>query len=173
MLEIVNAEGIGTLKLLKQTEASLSVAEGKGLEEGTVGGEAQFVLTTKNAEGRQCYNKHDHVMVDISDEKGRECLTKVRINDNKDGSYKISYLPKDQGKYMVTVKVNGKHGCKSPFSLQVKLFQVRPVLSFEKKGRSSGMFNCPWGVAVNAWDEIAVTDSFNRRVEVFNDDGKY
>ena len=61
MLEIVNAEGIGTLKLLKQTEASLSVAEGKGLEEGTVGGEAQFVLTTKNAEGRQCYNKHDHV----------------------------------------------------------------------------------------------------------------
>ena len=61
MLEIVNAEGIGTLKLLQQTEASQSVAEGKGLEEGTVGGEAQFVLTTKNAEGRQCYNKHDHV----------------------------------------------------------------------------------------------------------------
>ena len=173
MLEIVNAEEIGTLKLLHQTEASQSVAEGKGLEEGTVGGEAQFVLTTKNAEGRQCYNKHDHVMVEISDEQGRKCLTKVRIHDYKDGSYKISYSPKDQGKYIVTVKVNGKHICKSPFSLQVKLFQVRPVLSLRKEGWSAGMFNSPWGVAVNAREKIAVTDSANHRVQVFNNDGKY
>ena len=107
MLEMVNAEAIGTLKLLQQTEASQSVAEGKGLEEGTVGREAQFVFTTKNAEGRLCYNKHDNVMVEISDEQGRECATEVWINDNKDGSYKISYSPKDQGKYIVTVKVNG------------------------------------------------------------------
>ena len=64
MLDIVNAEEIGTLKLLQQTEACQSVAEGKGLEEVTVGGEAQFVLITKNAEARQCYNKHDHVKVE-------------------------------------------------------------------------------------------------------------
>ena len=169
MLEIVSAEDIGTLKLLQQTEASRSVAEGKGLEEGTVGGEAQFVLTTRNAEGRQCYNKRDHVMVEIRDEQGRECVTEVRINDNKDGSYKISYSPKDQGKYIVTVKVNGKHICKSPFSVQVKLFQVRPVLSFGKLG----MFYSLWGVAVNARDEIAVTDRWNKRVQIFNSDGKY
>ena len=175
MLKIVNAEEIGTVKLLRlqQTEASQSVAEGKGLEEGTVGGEAQFVLTTKNAEGRQCYNKQDRVMVAISDEQGRECATKVRINDNKDGIYKISYSPKDQGKYIMTVKVNGKHICKSPFSLQVKLFQVRPVLCFGKPGSSLGMFDGPWGVAVNARDEIAVTDCLNHRVQVFNKDGKY
>ena len=172
MLEIVNAEEIGTLKLLQQTEASQSVAEGKGLEEGTVGGEAQFVLTTKNAEGRQCYNKHDHLTVEISDEQGRECVTEVRINDNKDGSYKISYSPKVQGKYIVTVKVNGKNICNSPFSLQVKLFQFRPALSFGKEGSSGGMFKGPWGVAVNARDEIAVSDCFNHRVQVFNNDGK-
>ena len=167
MLEIVNAEEIGTLKLLQQTEANQSVAEGKGLEEGTVGSEAQFVLTTKNAEGRQCHNKHDHVTVEISEEQGRECVTEVRITDNKDGSYKISYSPKDQGKYIVSVKVNGKHICKSPFSVQVKLFQVRPVLTL------AGMFNWPWGMAVNARDEIAVTDRFSHRVQVFNNDGKY
>ena len=173
MLEIVSAEEIGTLKLLQQTEASQSVAEGKGLEEGTIGGEAQFVLTTKNAEGRQCYNKHDHVTVEISDEQDRECVTEVRINDNKDGSYKISYSPKDQGKYIMTVKVNGKHICKSPFSLQMKFFQVRPVLSFGKHGSSVGIFRSPWGVAVNTRDEIAVTDRFNHRVQFFNNDGKY
>ena len=173
MLEIVNAEDIGTLKLQQQTEASQSVAEGKGLEEGTVGGEAQFVLTTRNAEGRQCYNKHDRVMVEIRDEQGRQCVTEVRINDNKDGSYKISYSPKDQGKYTVTVKVNGKHICKSPFSVQVKLFQVQPVLSFGKQGSSVGMFHFPWGMAVNARDEIAVTDGVNKRVQIFNSDRKY
>ena len=173
MLEIVNAEEIGTLKLLQQTEASQSVAEGKGLEEGTVGGEAHFVLITKNAVGRQCYNKHDRVTVEINDEQGRECVTEVRINDNEDGSYRISYSTKDQGKYIVTVKVNGKHICKSPFSLQVKLFQVRPVLSFGKEGSSVGMFDHPWGVAVNAADEIAVTDAWNHKVQVFNNDGKY
>ena len=132
MLEIVNAEEIGTLKLLQQTEASQSVVEGKGLEEGTVGGEAQFVLTTKNAEGRQCYNKHDHVMVEIRDEQGRECVTEVRINDNKDGSYKISYSPKDQGKYIVTVKVNGKHICKSPFSVAGEIISGQACFSFWK-----------------------------------------
>ena len=173
MLEIVNAEEIGTLKLLQQTEASQSVAEGKGLEEGTVGGEAHFVLTTKNEEGEQCYNKHDRVTVEISDEQGRECVTEVRINDNKDGSYKISYSPKDQGKYKLTVKVNGKHVCRSPFSLKVKLFQVRPVLSFGKQRLSVKMFYYPWGVAVNARDEIAVTDSFNHRVQVLKNDGKF
>ena len=42
----------------------------------------EFVLTTRNAEGRQCYNERDHVTVKIEDERGRECATEVRINDN-------------------------------------------------------------------------------------------
>ena len=173
MLKTVNTEEIGTLKILHETEASQSVAEGKGLQEGTVGVEAQFVLTTRNAEGEQCYNKHDRVTVEIREEQGRECATEVRINDNKDGSYKISYSPKDQGKYKVTVKANGKHVLDSPFSIEVKLFQVRAVFSFGKQGSSVGMFNHPWGVAVNAKDEIAVTDCWNHRVQIFNSDGKY
>ena len=173
MLKTVNTEEIGTLKTLQQTEAGQSVAEGKGLQEGRVGVEVQFVLTTRNTEGEQCYDKHDRVTVEIRDEQGRECASKVLINDNKDGRYKISYLPKDQGKYKVTVEVNGKHILNSPFSVDVKLFQLRPVLSFGKEGSSVGMFNSPWGVAVNARDEIAVTDSLNHRVQIFNSDGKH
>ena len=173
MLKTVNTEEVGTLKILQQTEASQSVAEGKGIEEPTVAAVAQFVLTTRNAEGRQCYNEHDRVTVEIRNEQGQDCETEVGINDNKDGSYKISYSPKDQGKYKVTVKVNGKHVLDSPFSIKVKLFQLSPVLSFGKQGSSVGMFNWPWGVAVNARDEIAVTDTQNNRVQVFNSDVKY
>ena len=54
MLKTVNTEEVGTLKILEHTEASRSVAEGKGIEEGTVGVEARFVPITRNAEGRQC-----------------------------------------------------------------------------------------------------------------------
>ena len=173
MLKTVNTEEVGTLKTLQETEASQSVAEGKGIEEGTVGVEAQFVLTTRNADGRQCYNKHDRVTVEIRDEQGQEWATKVRIKDNQDGSYKISYSPKDQGKYKVTVKINDKHVLGSPFSIEVKLFQLNPVLSFGKHSFSVGMFNVPWGVAVNVRDEIAVTDCGNHSVQIFNSDGKY
>ena len=173
MLDTVSTEEIGTLQMLQQTKASRSVAEGKGLEEGIVHREAQFILTTRNAEGRQCYNERDHVTVEIWDERRRECATEVRINDNKDGLYQISYSPRDEGRYKVIVKVNGQHVCNSPFTVQVKPLQFRPVLSFGKEGLSVGMFQYPWGVAVNARDEIAVTDHYNHRVQIFYSDGNY
>ena len=173
MLETVNTEEIGTLEILQQTKASQSVAEGKGLEEGTVGGEGQFVVTTRNSEGKQCYNKHDRVTVEIRNEQGRECAVEVRINDNKDGSYKISYSLRDQGRYKVTVKVNGQHVHNSPFSCQVKSSQLKSVLSFGKEGSSVGMLYHPWGVAVNSKDEIVVTDCWNHRVQIFNSNGNY
>jgi len=171
LVNIVNSKEIGSLEILHQTKASQCIAEGKGLEEGTVGGEAQFVLTTRNAQGRQCYNKHDRVTVEIKDEQELECATEVRINDNKDGSYKVSYSPKEQGRYKVTVKVNGGHVLGSPFTVKGQPFQVRPVLSFRKEGSTAGMFQNPWGVAVNARDEIAVTDHLNHRVQIFSCDG--
>ena len=173
MLDTVSTEEIGTLLTPQQSKASRSIAEGKGLEEGIVNSEAQFILTTRNAEGRLCYDERDHVTVEIWDEQGRECATEVLKNDNKDGLYQISYSPREHGRYKVIVKVNGEHVCNSPFTLQVKPFQFRPVLSFGKYSSSVGMFNGPWWVAVNARDEIAVTDSFNHRVQIFNSDGNY
>ena len=174
ILNTVGTEEIGTLQIVEQlTKASKSVAEGKGLEEGIVNREARFVLTTRNSEGRQCYNERDHVTVEIRDERGRECATEVRINDNKDGLYQISYSPRDEGRCKLTVKVNGEHVRGSPFTVLVKPFQFRPVTSFGKQGPSVGMFTYPWGVAVNARDEIAVTDFSNHRVEIFNSDGNY
>ena len=173
LLNLVNTEEIGSLENLYQTKASQCIAEGKGLEEATVEAEAQFVLTTRNAQGKQCYNKRDTVTVEIRDEQGRECATEVRINDNKDGSYKFSYSLKEQGRYKVTVKVNGEHVLGSPFTVKGQLFQVRPVLSFGTHGSSVGMFKSSWGVAVNARDEIAVTDFGNHRVQIFSSDGNY
>ena len=173
LLNIFNTEEICSLEISHLTKSSQCLAEGKGLEEGTVGGEAQFVLTTRSAEAGQCYNKGDRVTVEIRDEQGRECETEVRINDSKDGSYKISYSLRDQGRYKVTVKVNGEHVRDSPFSVQIKPFQVRPVSYFGRQGSSVGMFRSPLGVAVSARDEIAVTDCYSHRVQIFNSNITY
>ena len=119
LLGTVNNEEIGMLEIPQQTEGSKSIAEGKGLNETFTGLETQFVLTTKTAEGRQCYNKRDRVTVEIRDQRGRECGTEVRISDNKNGQYKISYSPK--GRYSIIVKVNGEHVRGSPYDLLVKV----------------------------------------------------
>ena len=119
-LDTVNSEEIGYLEILEQTKASQSITEGKGLNETFAGHETQFTLTTKIAEGRQCYHKRDRVTVEIRDERGRECGTEVRINDNKNGQYKFSYSLKEQGRYSIVIKINGEHVRDSPYDLLVK-----------------------------------------------------
>ena len=171
LFNTVKTEQIGTLK--KPTKAGHCDIEGKGLEEGIALREAHFTLTTKDTEGRQCYNERDHVTVEIRDEQGRECTSEIQINDCKDGLYQVSYCPRDPGKCLVTVKVNGEHVRKSPFAMQVTPFQLKPVLFFGKEGSSEGIFRVSWRVAVNAKDEIAVTDYYNHRVQIFNSEGNY
>ena len=220
LLDTVSSEEIGILEILHQTKASQSIVEGKGLNETFAGRETQFTLTTKTAEGRQCYNKRDRVTVEIRDERGRECGTEVRINDNKNGQYKISYSLKEQGRYSIVIKVNGEHVRDSTYDLDllvkareqainsgnlsargknsvgqssspsasryfspeqgvcsqallVKPFQFKRLLSFGRDGSSVGIFRCPWGLAVSDTDEIAVTDSENHRVQIFDSSGSY
>ena len=174
LMEKANTEGIGSFKtVFNKTKAQQSSAEGKGISEANVGLEAQFILTTRNAEGEQCYEERDCVTVEINNPQGHDCATKARIQDNKDGSYKISYFAKETGKCNASVKVNEEHIRGSPFDVQVKSRQYRPVLSFGEFGRSAGQLSCPWGLAVNERNEIAVADAGNNRVQVFSSDGTH
>ena len=174
MLDIANGEEIGFLEIQHPTKASESIAEGNGLKEGTVGREAQFNLITKNANRRQCYNKRDRVTVEMRDDQGRECVTEVRVDDMKTGSYHISYFPRVQGIYKFSIKVNGEHVRGSPFTaVVVKPFQLKPVLTFGKSGSANGMFQYPYGIAVSNRDEIAVADRCNHRVQIFNSNGDF
>ena len=169
-----NSEGVGSLKqIISQTKSRNSKAEGKGITEVTVGLEAQFVLTTRNAEDEQCYEQCDIVTVEIRNGDDRECATEAQVQDNKDGSYNISYFAKEAGTCQISVMVNGEQVSGSPFTVQVKPRKYKPVLSFGIKGSSAGMFYRPWGVAVNERNEIAVTVITNQKVQIFSSDGTY
>ena len=171
MLDVVNGGEIGFVEEPYRTKPSECLVE--GLKEGTVGRKVQFTLITRNAERKQWYDERNRVMIEIKDEQERECVTEVRIDDNKDGIYNISYFPRVQGTIKLLVKVNGEHIHGSPFAVIVKPFQVKPVLSFGKKGSGEGMFNNPMGVAVTAKDEVVVADNQNHRVQVFDSNGTF
>ena len=174
LLDSLNSDGIGSFKtFLSNTCAHQSTTEGKGISEARVGLESNFLLTTRNAEGEQCYNERDFVTVEIKNQEGHDCATEVRLKDERDGSYKVRYFLKDTGKCQVSVKINEEHIRGSPFPFKPKPRQFRHVLSFGRRGSSVGMLRFPYGVAVNERDEISVTDSFNNRVQVFSSDGTY
>ena len=78
---------------------------------------------------------------------------------------------KESGK--VTDGNKGANDRDSPLEAQVQTKRYIPVLSFGQKGKSVGMLNGPWGVAVNDRDEIAVTELWNHRVSVFSSDGTH
>ena len=173
MLDVVNGEELGFLEEGNRTKAKESLADGKGLKAGTVARKAQFNLITRNVERKQCHDERDRVTVEIKDEQERECVTEVRIDDNKDGIYKISYFPRVQGTIKLLVKVNGEHIHGSPFTVIVKSFQVKPVLCIGKQGSDEGVFKYPYEVAVNDRDEILVADQCNHRVQVFDSYGTF
>ena len=174
LIDQVSSDGVGSF-FLSKTKSNNSGAVGKGLTDVTVGLKAQFVLTTRSAENKRCYEQFTSVNMEMRNDQGHDCATGVQVQDNKDGSYNISYFAKEAGACRTSVMINGEHVSGSPFTVQVKRRQYKPVLSFGRKGSSwsSGKFDCPWGVAVNERNEIAVTDFENNRVQIFSCDGKF
>ena len=172
LMDKANTEGIGEFTtFLNKTSASQSSAEGKGITEAVVGIEVQILLTTRNVKGEQHYEERDRVTMQIRNRQGHDCAAIPQIQDNKNGTYNISYFAKETGKCDASVKVNGEHVHGSPFTVEVKPRQFRPVLSFGIPGSAAGMFNGPWGVAVNESNEIAVTEVSNNRIQIFSSDG--
>ena len=167
LFDLVSVEQIGSLKE-RQTRAQQSRADGKGISEAIVGLEAQLVVTTRNKKCQQCYDDNDCVALEISNGQGENCVAEVQVQDNKDGSYKIKYFAKETGTCSASVKVNGEHIRGSPFEVQVKPRQFRPVLSFGEQ-----ILKHPWGVAVNEQDEIAVSDVGNHKIHLFKSNGTH
>ena len=167
LFDLVSADQIGSLKE-SQTGAQQSSADGKGISEAIVGLEAHLVVTTRNQKCQQCYDNNDRVTLEISNRQGDYCAAEVQVQDNKDGTYKIKYFAKETSTCSASVKVNGEHIRGSPFEVQVKPRQFRPVLSFGEQ-----ILQRPWGVAVNEQDEIAVSDSGNHKIHLFKSDGTH
>ena len=158
--------------IVSTTDPLQSLAEGKCLKQAEAGREASLTITTKNAEGQQCYNEIDQIVVNVRTPLEQDLDTNI-VHD-EDGKYSVTYTPECDGHYDVMIEVNGQPLTSSPCSVHVRPHQYHVVRSFGSRGKAKGQFDGPYGIAINArTGNIAVADPNNKRVQLFNSDGIY
>jgi len=174
-----NKEGIQNVRraflgevIVSTTDPLQSVVEGKGLKEAEVGREASLTVTTKNAEGKQCYNDIDQIVVKVRNPSEQDLDPKNE--DSEDGKYSVTYTPECDGHHDVVTEVNGQPLTSSPWSVHVKPYQYHVIRSFGSRGTARGKFDHPHDIAISdKTGNIAVADANNDRVQLFSSDGIY
>ena len=134
-----------------------------------------FFIITRDSEKRPCYNEDDCIKCDIRTLTGDSFETAdLKIEDNKDSSYRVEYTPPHTGLYEVKVEVNGQPLNGSPWSVQVIPHQYQLKFSFGSNGSGPGQFDGPYDIAVDKKTGIvAVSDYGNKRIQLFGTNGKY
>lgn len=82
----------------------------------------------------------------------------------------MKFIPKVQGTYNITVKINGSKLANSPFTIQVMERQLDVVGEFSFKGE---MRQDPGGIAVNSKGLIAIADKERHCVLIFSKEGQF
>ena len=158
--------------VVSNTDPVLSLAEvdNQGLvKEKTV---ANFIIVTRDSDGKQCYYEDDEVKVNIITSAGDQLETEIK--DTKDGKYTVTYTPQCVGQHRVEIQVNGQPLTGSPWVVQVIPHQYQFAFQFGSKGKEQGQFNEPWGIAVNDKSRtLAVADSNSKRDQMVSFDGNF
>ena len=158
--------------IISTTDTLQSVVEGTDLKQAEVGREASLTITTKNAEGKPCYNEIDQIVVKVRNPSEQELDTKN--DDNEDGKYSVTYTPDCHGHHDVMIEGNGQPLTSSPWSVHVKPHQYHAVRSFGSRGTARGKFDRPRDIAISdKTGNIAVADANNNRVQLLRSDGTF
>ena len=172
LFDIVKAEQIGSLE--DQQSASETCRHEYVASEAYLRLHGQNASRMRNVEEEQCHQERDNDHVETRNCQGTDDATKARtVQDDNDSCYKLSNIAEETSKWLANI--NEEPVSRSAFSEDVESGQFKPVFSFGREGSSNGMFNYPWGVAVNERDEIAVTDHGPNveRVQIFTRDGTH
>ena len=134
-----------------------------------------FFIITRDSEERLCYNEDDCIKCDIRTLTGDSFETAdLEIEDKEDGSYIVEYSPPHIGLYEVKIEVNGQPLDGNPWSVQVIPHQYQLKFSFGSNGSGPGQFNGPYDIAVDKkTGTVAVSDHENKRIQLFDSDGRY
>ncbi|XP_053448738.1 tripartite motif-containing protein 45 [Nycticebus coucang] len=124
-------EVYGTINT-KEVDPAKCVLQGEDLHRAREKQTASFTLLCKDATGESMGKGGDNVQVTVVPEDKKDSPVRAMVQDNKDGTYYVSYTPKEPGVYVVWVCVKEQHVQGSPFNVTVK-----------RKHRSHpGVFHC-------------------------------
>ena len=110
----------GPGKLIRTvTEPTVSVAEGRGLNEAIEGEESTFAVITKDIKGQIVYSEIDQVNIEIISINTMGRLI-ASLTDCKNGRYQVKYTCETEGDWKISVAVRGEAIKDSPFRLRVR-----------------------------------------------------
>ncbi|XP_070571159.1 tripartite motif-containing protein 3-like [Ptychodera flava] len=124
-----------------------------------------LVITTRNSRGKRVITS-GKVRVTVKEPAGLS--QDVKVHDNRDGTYKLTYRTSMDGTYIITVRINDEPIVDTPLEIPVmKGFAKR----LGRKGTEKGEFSDPRGVSINRDGDIVTTDYRNNRLQVLDTDG--
>jgi len=169
-----NSESLGSI-YSSQTFASLSYAEGEGLENARVGIENSIVVHAHNRHGKKETGRDRVEAILVCPDETRKTLI---CEDNDDGTYVIRFTAFTSGKHTLHITINEKHIKGSPFKIIVinrrEYSEVGlSLFKFGQYGSKRREFKSPFGVASDLEGFIYVADSYNHRIQVFGPRGEF
>ena len=122
-----------------------------------VGSKIDFTIITKNRKNERCYRGGSHFIVLAQSSRGN--VVPVEVKDNDDGSYSVSFVPKQVGEVKLSITIEGDHIKGSPNIILV--YQDYKTLNKPRKViKDDGKIGNPIGIAFGKDGVWAVTDGY-------------
>ncbi|XP_059530387.1 E3 ubiquitin-protein ligase TRIM45 isoform X2 [Myotis daubentonii] len=93
----------------KEVDPTKCVLQGKDLHRAREKQPASFTLLCKDAAGESMGRGGDNIQVAVVPKDKKDSPVRTMVQDNKDGTYGVSYTPKEPGIYKVLVCVKEQH----------------------------------------------------------------
>ena len=124
-------------------------------------------LCTRNSLGNLCPHCSDNkVCVELESITGK--VVHAEIDDNNDGSYKVTFTPQHIGKAKLVVSINGQHVKGSPYDVTVNNDYNLIGITRIDSNCISGDSKQPWSIGIGRYGVWAVTDHHNHCVYLLN-----
>ena len=146
--------------------------EAYGLRDTAVVGEkTRFTITTRNVDGQECHSDINRVTVKAISTALEIPVDKVEIQNQGSASYSVAFFPEYPGEHTVRITINDVEVPQSPLLIHVSLHAAS---AFGFLANGPAQFMGPTRIAVsNQGEQIAVSDSGNKRIQLFDKTGQF
>ena len=160
--------GVGDIAT-ERADASQCTLEGLG-QTLQAGVQAELILCPRTPEGEISHQPDLKNQIEVLIEPTKD-VTDVNVSEKENGEFKVNFTPKLPGACSIEVKINGDKLPTCPFTMQVKERELVVVGELDIKLFQGDELQAPFGIAVNAKGNIAITDNQGHCVYILDKRG--
>jgi DNA-binding beta-propeller fold protein YncE len=129
----------------------------------------KITITAHNIQGKPFPHRGERVNVTLNLMGSSDPPVKGSIEDNKNGTYVATIIPKTSGEHELSITIEGQAAKGSPCALYVR--QPREYAKLSNCQRKFETSSQPWGVAVDDNGDVYVANYGYHCISVFNQHG--